>query len=52
MFRKLLRKIGLKGGQAAIVDAIAQEVLDKATHGASERVEDIIKDKPVRRRKH
>ena len=43
MFRKLLRKIGLKHNQAAIVDAIAQEAIDKATHGASGRVEDAIK---------
>mgnify|MGYP003450895925 FL=1 len=43
MFKKLLRKLKLGRGAAAVIDTVASQALDKATGGLASDVEALVK---------
>lgn len=50
MIKKLLRKLKLGRGAAAIIDTVASEAIDRATGGLASDVEDVVRKRKARNR--
>ena len=48
MFKKLLRKLKLGRGAAAVIDTVASQALDKATGGLASDVEALVKKRKAK----